>query len=310
MRFVLRKKITMPDAQLPRSHALGVLLEEGVRYERAGVVSRAQESFQEITHRAEQDPAAAAEAWWRLANLHRLHSAWDNAIDAARRSIELSQEFHLPDTEADALNIQGAVWMNCGDFEQARVLFRRSLECARDPAIRGKALQNLGALAAEDRSFDEAEQLFTESRDAYTQAGDARGEACSLLNIGRLKTERGFAREARSILEAAAAGARISGDLEMHAAALLNLGIALNDLGEVSEAEERITTAYGQFTIADIPLQRVRCLMQLATLAATRNEPTAARVCLSHAREVATLSGLPREIRLIEDQLNALPSII
>jgi hypothetical protein len=77
----------------------------------------------------------------------------------------------------------------------------------------------------------------------------------------------------------------------MHAAALLNLGIALGGLGLASEAEERITTAYGQFTIADIPAARVRCLMQLATLAASRDESSAARVCLVHARDVATVAG-------------------
>lgn len=301
---------TMTNAHLPHSDALSLLLEEGVRYERAGVVPRAQESFQEITEHASQDPVAAAEAWWRLANLHRLHSEWNDALDASRRSVALAQEFNLPDTEADALNIQGAVWMMRGDFDQARTHFKRMLDLARNPAIRGKALQNLGALAAEDRSFDEAEQLFTASREEYRQARDARGEACSLLNIGRLKVERGFPLEARGILESALAGARQSGDLEMHAAALLNLGIALYELGELNEAEERITTAYGQFTIADIPLQRVRCLMQLATLASKRHEPSASRVCLHHAHAVATTSGLPREIRLIEEQLSALPSIV
>ena len=295
---------------MPHSVASRLLLEEGVRYERGGVVPRAVECFEEITRRADQDPAVAAEAWWRLANLHRLHAAWDDALYAAQQSRALAQEHLLPDTEADALNITGAVWMMRGDFAEARALFSRMLDLARDPCIRGKALQNLGALAAEDRDYEEAERLFSESREEYRTAGDARGEACSLLNLGRLKAERGFPHDARMLLEAALAGARLSGDLEMHAAALLNLGIALNALGELSEAEERITTAYGQFTIADIPLQRVRCLMQLASLAAIRAEPAAAGVCLRHAREVATQSGLPREIRLIEEQLDALPSII
>lgn len=299
-----------PAPLVPRSRILGQLLEEGIRYERAGVVSRAQECFADVSQRADEDPAAAAEAWWRLANLHRLHSAWDEALEAARRGAELARQHGLPDTEADALNIEGAVWMMRGEFDQARTFFTRMLHLAQDPAIRGKALQNLGGLAAEDRKFDDAERLFGESRDEYRRAGDARGEACSLLNIGRLKVEQGFPSLARGILEAAVAGARVSGDLEMHAAALLNLGIALHELGDIDGAEDRITTAYGQFTIAAIPLQRVRCLMQLATLAAMRKEPAPARVCLTHAHEVATQSGLPREIRLIEQQLDALSSIL
>ena len=133
-----------------------------------------------------------------------------------------------------------------------------------------------------------------------------RGEACSLLNIGRLQIDRGYPLVARETLENAVTASRQSGDLEMYAAALLNLGVALSDLGHIGEAEERITTAYGQFTIADIPHQRVRCLMQLARLAARRNEPDAARMCLTHAQQVATTADLPRELGLIEEQLTTM----
>ncbi len=298
----------MHDTQSRGTDSIAALLADGVRYERGGVVARARECFESVTRQVEQNPAAAAEAWWRLANLHRLHSSWDEALKAARKSAELSREHGMVDTEADALNIEGAVWYNRGDFDQARTLFTRTLDLAIDPATRGKALQNLGGLAAEDRNFDEGERLFARSREAYRAAGDARGEAVSLLNIGRLQSDRGFPDVARATLEAAVSAARHTGDLEMHAAALLNLGIALGALGRVSEAEERITTAYGQFTIASIPNARVRCLIELATLAASRDESSAARVCLMHARDVAVTAGLPRELRLIDEQLQALPS--
>jgi hypothetical protein len=91
--------------------------------------------------------------------------------------------------------------------------------------------------------------------------------------------------------------------MEMHAAALLNLGVALGALREYAEAEERITTAYGQFTIAENPMQRVRCLLELAALAANRGESDEARVCLLHGREIATHFELPRELRLIDERL-------
>jgi len=54
-------------------------------------------------------------------------------------------------------------------------------------------------------------------------------------------------------------------------------------------------------------VQRVRCLMQIATLATIRNEHAAARVCLDHARDVASEAQLPRELRIIDAQLAALP---
>ncbi|HEX9482996.1 MAG TPA: tetratricopeptide repeat protein [Gemmatimonadaceae bacterium] len=282
------------------------LLADGIRYERNGVVQRARECFEAVTERADSHPAAAAEAWWHLANVHRLHSRWEDALAAANRGAALAREHGWRDIEANALNIEGAVWWARGEYGQARALFTRILDLAMTPATRAKALQNLGSLAAEARDFDEAERLFTESRDAYRAADDQRGEAVSLLNIGRLQMDRGELASARETLEAALNEARQAGDLEMLAGAQLNLGIALAALGLSSEAEDRITTAYGQFTIADVPSQRVRCLMQLAVIASERHETAAARVCLEHAFTVAESANLPVERRLVEEQLSAL----
>jgi tetratricopeptide (TPR) repeat protein len=284
------------------------LLAEGIRYERGGVTARALDCFVEVTERWREDPAAAAEAWWRLANQHRLQSHWLEALDAARRGASLAREHNLPNQEADALNIEGAIWMTRGDYAAARPLFERTLELAQTSCTRAKALQNLGGIAGEERAFDEAERLFVESRQEYAKAGDTRGEAVSMLNLGRLQLERGDLGGSRDTLERAVGAARASGDLEMHAAAMLNLGMVLSALGQIGDAEERITTAYGQFTIADIPVQRVRCLMQLARLAVQREESITARVCLTHARDVAANAQLPRELRLIAEQLDAIPA--
>ena len=282
---------------------LATLLDDGIRYERSGVSARARECFVEITERAHERPDIAAEAWWRLANVQRLQSQWDDAIASARAGAELARAHAMRDAEADALNIEAAVWVTRGDARRAWTLYERMLELATRPITRAKALQNLGGLAAEERRFDEAEQLFGASRDAFREADDQRGEACSLLNIGRLQAERGDPALAKATLQAAVTHSRASGDMEMHAAALLNLGIALGALGEHADAEERITTAYGQFTIADNAVQRVRCLLELAALASGRGEPEGARVCLDHGRSIAARHGLPRELRLIDEHL-------
>lgn len=296
----------MSQPTRPSNRNIESLLEEGVRYERGGLSARAVSCFEDVTQQWREDPASAAEAWWRLANQHRLQSRWFEALEAARAGATLARQHGLRNHEADALNIEGAVWMTRGDYVTARPLFERTLELAETPTTRAKALQNLGGIAGEERRFDEAECLFQQSRMEYSAARDARGEAVSLLNMGRLQMERGNVADARTTLEHAVYAARLTGDLEMHAAALLNLGIVLSELQNVAEAEERITTAYGQFTIADIPVQRVRCLMQLARMAVLRNEPATAKICLTHARDVAATAQLPREIRLIVEQLDAL----
>jgi len=294
----------MPHPTRPSHRGTVSLLEEGIRYERGGLTARAVTCFEDVTKQWREDPASAAEAWWRLANQHRLQSRWFEALEAARTGAALAREHKLGNHEADALNIEGAIWMTRGDYATARPLFERTLELAETSSTRAKALQNLGGIAGEEHRFDEAEQLFADSRKEYAAARDARGEAVSLLNIGRLQLERGNTEEARSTLEESVNAARLTGDLEMHAAALLNLGMALSELRSISDAEERITTAYGQFTIADIPVQRVRCLMQLARLALLRSEPATAKICLTHARDVAAQAQLPRELKQIVDQLD------
>jgi tetratricopeptide (TPR) repeat protein len=286
-----------------RGDDLETLLDDGIRYDRSGVSARARACFVEITERAHERPDIAAEAWWRLANVQRLQSQWDDAIASARAGADLARVHALRDTEADALNVEAAVWATRGDARRAWSLYERMLELATRPLTRANALQNLGGLAAEERRFDEAERLFGASRDAYREADDLRGEACTLLNIGRLQAERGDPALAKETLDAAVHQSRMSGDMEMHAAALLNLGIALSMLGEHGTAEERITTAYGQFTITENAVQRVRCLLQLAELASQRGEPEAARVCLMHGREIAAQTALPRELRLIDEHL-------
>lgn len=291
---------------VPSDSAIAALLAEGIRYERSGIVARAVDCFVEVASQWRDDPASAAEAWWRLANQHRLQSRWLEALDAARAGASLAREHDLRNHEADALNIEGAIWMTRGDYAAARPLFERTLELASTHSTRAKALQNLGGIAGEERAFAEAERLFQASRQEYASDGDARGEAVSMLNLGRLQMERGDLVGSRETLGMAVLAARASGDLEMHAAALLNLGITLSALGMIGDAEERITTAYGQFTIADIPVQRVRCLMQLARLAVQRDEVVTARVCLSHARDVAATAQLPRELRLIAEQLDSI----
>ncbi len=290
----------------PSSSTSASLLADGIRYERGGVVERARECFEAVVQREGDDPATVAEAWWRLANLHRLHSSWSDALDSARTSARIAREHGLANTEADALNIEGAVFYMRGEYDTARDLYKRTLELASTQGTRAKALQNLGAVAAMERHFDDGERLFAESREAYRAAGDARGEANSLLNMGRLQLDRGLPDLAIVTLGKAVIAARATGDLEMHAAALLNHGMVLSELGLIEDAEERITIAYGQFTIADIPVQRVLCLMQLAAMAAGRNEPTGARLCLEHARDVAVVSSLPREVAMIDAQLETL----
>src|SRR5258706_15847807 len=86
------------------------LLADGIRYERNGVVQRARECFEAVTERADSHPAAAAEAGWHLANVHRLHSRWEDALAAPNRGAALARGHGGRGTEANPPNTQGAGW--------------------------------------------------------------------------------------------------------------------------------------------------------------------------------------------------------
>src|SRR5258705_11681597 len=101
----------LPQMRPASPNDTAALLAEGIRYECGGGTARALDCFVEVADRWREDPAAAAEAWWRLANQHRLQSRWLEALDAARAAATLAREHNLPNHEADALNIKGAIWM-------------------------------------------------------------------------------------------------------------------------------------------------------------------------------------------------------
>src|SRR5258707_15755118 len=96
------------------------LLADGIRYERNGVVQRARECFEAVTERADSHPAAAAEAWWHLANGHRPHSRWGDALPAANRGAALARGHGWRGIEANARNIEGALWWGGRECGQAR----------------------------------------------------------------------------------------------------------------------------------------------------------------------------------------------
>ena len=283
---------------------LATLLDDGIRYDRSGVSARARACFVEITERA------ARASRHRRRGVVAAGERAAAAVAVGRRDRERARRRRARAQRmgcATRRRTRSTSKRRCGRRAATRgapgSIFERMLELATRPITRAKALQNLGGLAAEERRFDEAERLFGASRDAYREADDLRGEACSLLNIGRLQAERGDPALAKETLQAAVHQSRTAGDMEMHAAALLNLGIALGALGEHARSggahHDGVRSVHDRRQPA---CSACAACCSSPTLATGRGEPDAARVCLVHAREIATRSELPRELRLIDEQ--------
>ena len=142
-------------------------LAEGVALQKAGNLAQALRRFIEAAD--DPDPRVAAEALRRQASIHRLSSKWPEAIEATHASAELARKHGHVDLEAEALNAEAIVYQVRGAFQEAVPLLERVLELVgvSYPKIRGNALQNLGAIAAQHGDFPTARNRFLEAAEAF-----------------------------------------------------------------------------------------------------------------------------------------------
>ena len=290
----------------PPGDDLATLLEDGIRYDRSGVSARARACFVEVTERWRASrrprPPRRGGGW---PTLQRLQSQWDEAIASATRS---APSWPRARHERRRRPTRSTSRRPCGRraaMRRARLVDLRADARAGDDAVtRAKALQNLGGLAAEERRVRRGGAFLRRIARSVS-----RGRRCARRSVQpaqhrTLQAERGDPALAQETLEAAVhpvAPGRRHGDARRRAAQPRHR--ARRRSASVAEAEERITTAYGQFTIADIALQRVRCLLQLADLrGGPRRAGRGAR--LPRPRTQGRVAPeLPRELRLIDEQL-------
>lgn len=247
------------------------ILEEGRRYENAGLFAKALESYRSArtgSHAAE----VRAEAWFREAFVHHARGEWDEALAAAWKSSALAEEIGDTDLLAEAINARAAVHFSRGDLDDALPLYARMLELTDDPRIRGFALQNLGILYGRRGEADRAEERLEEAFEEFERAGHAHGKAHVLNNHSAMALERGEYERADKLASRAMGVAREVEDLDLLAIASLNRAEALQELGEVEAAEEAASTALGQFEISGNRWRRVACLRVLGDLNARRGE--------------------------------------
>lgn len=275
------------------------LLEEGVAYQRGGALDKALERFRLAAGGGE--PAAVAEALRRTASIHRTRCAWDEALEAARRSGEVARRHGLADLEAEAINAEAAVQLSRGQLEQARALLLEILDITRDSRILGNAHQNLGTIAATLGDFAAAGRHYEESRTCFRSAGDDSCEAVALINQGRAAILQGGQARTAELCEEALAAARRVDDVELVALATLNLAESIGLRGDIAEAESMASAALGYFTIAGNEWRRIECLRLLGELAARRGDEQTALRCFDQGLAVAERVGAPVEERAIRE---------
>jgi tetratricopeptide (TPR) repeat protein len=241
------------------------------------------------------EPAVVSEAFRRLSSVYRTRCDWDDALTAARRSAAIARQAGLDELFAEALNAEAAVHQSRGDFTRAVPLLEQILTLTQDERVRGIALQNLGAIAAELGNLERAEERFLASYDAFQKAGYALGEAYALNNSGRAALDHGNVARADSLLQDALRAAMAVGDLDLLALARLNLAEARIRQREFAQADELASAALGYFVSVGNRWRQTECLRLLGDISDRQGQVDIATRCYQQGLKLAREIGAHRE---------------
>lgn len=282
------------------------LLDDGLRYEKAGVPERALDCYESALEQT-NDPALISESLRRQAHVYRMRCEWDLSIAAARRSAEAARDARSTDLLAEAWNAQAAVHQSRGDFAAATALYEAMLEVVPVGRIRGVALQNLAAIHAMQGRLDEADDHFRRAYTAFEEADDPWGMGFVLTNLARLALDRGDPASAADLVADATRVARETQDLELLAIARLNYAEALLHQGDFEKAEVEASGSLGHFGAAENQWRRIECLRLLGDISVRRERLDAARRFFETALAAADAIGAKLEREQLVSRLAALP---
>ena len=280
-------------------------LAEGVALQKAGDLARALRCFKEAAN--DPDPRIASEALRRQASIHRLSSHWAEAVAATRAAADLARQHGHIDLEAEALNAEAIVYQVRGAFEDALPLLERVLQLAgtAHPKIRGNALQNLGAIAAQRGDFPTARGRFLEAAEAFRKAGYDWGEANVLNNFGRAALDHGNFKLAAEMLRSAHGAARRVGDKDLISLSLMNMAEAALGLGDPRQAQEQAEEAMMFFSAADNAPRQIECLRILGDVFHAQGARDASISCWQQALQLATEHESTSELRKLRERLSS-----
>src|SRR5579862_283425 len=106
-----------------------ILLEDGDRFERAGLYPKALECYRRALDEIEGE-AEPIEVHLRLARVYRAMCNWEDAIREARDAMRMAREKGSDDLAAEAANAEVGVWQLRGDLVRAEALAREALSYA------------------------------------------------------------------------------------------------------------------------------------------------------------------------------------
>lgn len=280
-------------------------LRDGVLYLRAGALDRAARAFA-AAERGSDDPAIRSEALRRLADVKRRRAEWEEALRLLSDAVQIARAHALRDHLAAALNVEGAIRVQWGDFEAAIGLFLEALREEPGPRQRGMVCQNLGTAHAQQGAHAAAAEWYARSAAAFAEAGCVRERLMVLVNRGSVLLDQGDPAAAEeSFREALRAAAELpQGDAEAQAVAGINLAESLARQGRhLDEAYDLLLGATGHFAAVKNLPYRVACHRVFAMVTEAQGHRELALGALERGLELARSIKSTPEVDYFEREL-------
>jgi tetratricopeptide (TPR) repeat protein/transcriptional regulator with XRE-family HTH domain len=238
-------------------------------------------------------------------HLTEAHTIYGHALDAARRSGDLT-------AEAEALNGLGSIAGCKGQFRGAVGYYQAALECYRrcgDRAGEARVLHNLGNTEHELRNHRSAASYYGQATAAYEDAGDSLGAARTLPSLADAETELGCYDQAAEHLQRALPMLRDANDQGGQAQALEGIGCLNLRRGQLTQAAAVFEQALVSYRRAGWPDGVATQLLKLGEVRLRQGEHQQAigyiRQALAAHREIGNQFGETETLRSLAEALHA-----
>jgi HD-GYP domain-containing protein (c-di-GMP phosphodiesterase class II) len=265
-------------------------------YDRGGRLDDAALAYEAVIALAEQtqDQPLLAEALRRLAVVRHRRGSLPGARILGEGSLGVAVASGSPTLIAEALNTLGGLELVADRYEQARSLFLRATEHAREPGeLLGRVEQNLGSVESLLGNREHAQDHYRRSLQAFLAAGDEHGCAIAYHNLGMISSDLRQWTQAEEYFAASLRAVQRTGDLHLRGLALLNRAEVLLALGRLAQARLSADAAAGIFDELHAPPELADAHRVLGIVSRESGDLPQARTRLRFAVEVAGSSGSP-----------------
>lgn len=260
-------------------------------------------------HRAAGRDGNAAEVLRDLSVSARMAGDYGTALERGYEAVAIARRRADTAREGSLLDNLTPIHAELGELDQAIAAARRSIELAPDDeTVRARARAQIGLALARLGDFDAAEQSLNEALSVWSARGWRASEANTLRFFGESYVLRGDDERARDAFARAAVKSAEAGFAAGEAAARQQEGAALLRLGRLDDADRALAAAADRLTGADpLPLaivwaRQARVKLERHDIAAARERAEAAMGVFESVRGRAA-SARVRSAMLASSQL-------